>query len=320
MLKIRTLIASLIMMSLTSLYGQSPQRNAPAVPESSPASGKAIELNLDKNQVQLNYLNDIKYINRDGIDLHLQIIYQRSEKPLPCIVYIQGSAWMKQNVYSNLPQLINFARRGYIIVSVEYRPSDVAAFPAQILDARTAIRFVRKNAVRYNIDPENINVWGDSSGGHTAVLCGITSGLPEFSTDDYIEYSDTVNSIIDFYGPTDVSKMSQFPSIMDHVKPTSPEGKLLGGVDVLQNIDKAEKASPMTYITRERIIPPILIAHGSVDGLVPFNQSDILAIKLEETGKTFEFYNLKGADHGSPEFWTKEMFDIVNAFVRRHRK
>jgi len=320
MLKLRTLTTSLIMMTFISVCGQLPQKNTPAVPESFPASGKALELILDKNQPQLTYINDVKYINRDSIDLHLQIISQRSEKPLPCIVYIQGSAWMKQNVYSNLPQLINFARRGYIIVSVEYRPSDVAPFPAQVQDARTAIRFVRKNAARYNIDPDNINIWGDSSGGHTAVLCGITSGLPEFSTDDYIEYSDAVNSIIDFYGPTDVSKMSQFPSVMDHIKPTSPEGKFLGGVDVLQNVDKAEKASPMTYISKGRRIPPILIAHGSVDVLVPFNQSDILAIKLEETGKTFEFYNLKGADHGSPEFWTKEMFDIVDAFVRRHIK
>lgn len=307
-------------MPFMPVCGQLPQKNTPAIPESFPASGKAIELLLARNQPPLTYINDLKYINRDSIDLHLQIIFQRSEKPQPCIVYIQGSAWMKQDVYSNLPQLISFARRGYVIVSVEYRPSDVAPFPAQIIDARTAIRFVRKNAARFNIDPDNINIWGDSSGGHTAVFCGITSGLSEFSTDDYSEYSDTVNSIIDYYGPTDVSKMSQFPSAMDHVKPTSPEGKFLGGVDVLQNVEKAEKASPMTYISKGRSIPPILIAHGSVDALVPFNQSDILAIKLEETGKTFEFYNLKGADHGSPEFWTKEMFDIVDAFIRRHLK
>lgn len=318
-MKKRAYIAAVFTFLFSAVFGQSGQLNV-TIPEATPSSKKVINLSLDKNQSPMNYANDVVYVTQNNMDLHLQIIFQRSEKPLPCIVYVQGSAWMKQNVYANMPQLMKFAQRGYSIAIVEYRHSDVAPFPAQVQDARTAIRFMRKNARQYNIDPNNIFIWGDSSGGHTAVFCGITTGISEFDSDNYKEFSDSVNAIVDFYGPTDVSKMSQFQSILDHVEPTSPEGKLLGGVNVLQNIEKAQKASPMTYISEEKAIPPILIAHGSIDALVPFNQSDILAKELEENDKTFEFYNLKGANHGSAEFWTKEMFDIVEAFIKKNTK
>ena len=318
-MKKRAFIVAMFTILFSTVYGQSYQENV-TIPEAIPTSKKVMNLTLDKKQSQMNYANDVVYVTRNNMDLHLQIIFQRSEKPLPCIVYVQGSAWMKQNVYANMPQLTKFAQRGYSIAIVEYRPSDVAPFPAQVQDARTAIRFMRKNARQYNIDSNNIFIWGDSSGGHTAVFCGITSGKSEFDTDNYKEFSDSVNAIVDFYGPTDVSKMSHFQSMMDHVQPTSPEGKLLGGVNVLQNIEKAQKASPMTYISKKQAIPPVLIAHGSIDALVPFNQSDILAKKLEENDKIFEFYNLKGANHGSVEFWTKEMFDIVEAFIKKHTK
>ena len=100
--------------------------------------------------------------------------------------------------------------------------------------------------------------------------------------------------------------------------PSVPESFPASGKAIDLTLDKNQPQ--LTYISKEKSIPPILIAHGSVDALVPFNQSDILALKLEKTEKTFEYYNLRGADHGSPEFWTKEMFDIVDAFVRRHIK
>ncbi|MCB0645244.1 MAG: alpha/beta hydrolase [Saprospiraceae bacterium] len=296
------------------------QNNEHRVPPATVSNTEVQILEIDRNKRGFTYANDVVYVQRDTLDLHLQIIYSRGNLALPCIVYIQGSAWFKQNVHGNLPQMMDFARRGYAIAIVEYRPSTVAPFPAQIIDTRAAIRFLRKNAGKYNLDVNNFFLWGDSSGGHTAVFTGITAGMPEFSDYTLLEFSDSVNAIVDYYGPTDVSKMSEYPSIFDHVQPQSPEGMLLGGVNVLENKDKAKAANPMTYLSESKKIPPILIAHGDVDALVHFSQSDMLANKLQATGKVFEFYKLNGADHGTTEFWSKEMFNLVEAFLMKYTR
>ncbi len=167
---------------------------------------------------------------------------------MPCIVYVQGSAWMKQNVYANLPQLMEFAKRGYVIAIVEYRPSSVAPFPAQVQDAKTAIRFMRKNANTYGVDEDNVFIWGDSSGGHTALMVGLTTNNSELDTDDLNGYATKVNAVVDFYGPTDITKMNDEPSILDHVSPKSPEGQLLGGKNVLQNKAEAAVTNPVNYV------------------------------------------------------------------------
>ena len=101
----------------------------------------------------LSYTQDVVYVKRGDLDLHIQLVAPRrdpqtskEQKGFPCIIYIQGSAWKKQNVYVGIPQLAKFASRGFVIASAEYRHSERAPFPAQVQDTKTAIRFMRKNA------------------------------------------------------------------------------------------------------------------------------------------------------------------------------
>jgi acetyl esterase/lipase len=278
---------------------------------------------IPKNLPQTNYKHNVKYITRDGLDLTLQIIKPKNAKgKLPCIVYVQGSAWFKQDVYGNIPQLAEFAKRGYIIAVVEYRPSTVAKFPAQLQDTKTAIRFMRKNAETYGVDTNNIFVWGDSSGGHTALMVGLTQNNAELDTEDYKDFGIKVNGIIDFYGPTDISQMNFAPSTMDHTQAKTPEGMLIGGKNVLENVEEAAKTNPINYLKDLKNAAPILILHGSKDRLVPFQQSVLLADALKKGNFAYEFYQLKGADHGSSEFWTNKIFDIVENFLKAnlHKK
>jgi acetyl esterase/lipase len=274
-------------------------------------------ITIPKDLTQTNYKHNVKYITRDGLDLTMQILKPKNAKgKLPCIVYVQGSAWFKQDVYGNLPQLAEFAKRGYIIAMVEYRPSTVAHFPAQLQDAKTAIRFMRKNTETYGVDADNIFVWGDSSGGHTALMVGLTQNNAELDTEDYKDFSIKVNGVIDFYGPTDISQMNYAPSTMDHTQAKTPEGMLIGGKNVLENVAEAAKTNPINYLKDVKNAAPILILHGSKDRLVPFQQSVLLADALKKNNFAYEFYQLKGADHGSSEFWTKAVFDIVENFIK----
>lgn len=265
---------------------------------------------------------NVAYAHKSGMPLHLHIIEprQREDEQLvfPLVLYIQGSAWFAQNTGHELAQLARFARRGFVIAIVQYRPSPVVPFPAQVKDAKTALRFMQKNAATYHADPDKIIVWGDSSGGHTAVMVGVSLGNPDLDDESPTDAPLTVRAIVDYYGPSDISRMNEEPSIMDHRGPETPEGMLIGGLHVLENPEKAALTVPMSYLSAENAVPPFLIIHGNKDRLVPFGQSVILFEALKQAGKAAEFYQLNGADHGGPAFWTADVLDIVERFVRYH--
>jgi len=286
-------------------------------------------------------MSNIKYAERSGKTLYLQMIRPNlpaaepqtanktsaEQKPantatagkLPLIVFVQGSAWHKQNVFMNIPQLSRFAMRGFAIALAEYRESDIAPFPAQAQDCKTAIRFLRANADQCCIDPDNIALWGDSSGGHTVLMAGI-SGDGEPDTGDYGEYSCAVNSVVNYYGPVNVGTMREQPSIRDHYSADSPEGYLLGRVPVAEYPDRVKAANPAEYISAQKYCPPVLTMHGDTDMVVPFEQSVIIHEALTAAGKHSEYYKILGADHGTGEFWSEEAFDIVEAFIRKFNK
>jgi dipeptidyl aminopeptidase/acylaminoacyl peptidase len=112
--------------------------------------------------------------------------------------------------------------------------------------------------------------------------------------------------------------MNDEPSTMDHLGPDSPEGMLIGRLDLREHPEKVQPTVPMNYISGEADIPPFLIIHGSKDRIVPFGQSVMLYEALKRAGKTAEFYQLKGADHAGPAFWTEQVLDLVEGFVRAY--
>ena len=279
----------------------------------------------DEPGMMVDIQTDVIYDERDGEQLHLQILLPLEFMPMlepptkkyPLVVYIPGSAWMRQTPKLFLPRMSQLSRRGYAVAMVEYRPSDVAGFPAQIEDAKTAIRFMRKHAEEYRIIADKVALYGDSSGGHTAVMAGIT-GAGLLDNGQYGDFSCQVNCIVDSFGPTDVSLMNYYPSAMDHHSAVSPEGMLLGGVDVLENKDLAVKASPMYYLSADKSIPPMLMMHGDRDQLVPFNQSVRLYKKLKELDKEVTFYKLEGGFHGTGGFSSREAMDVIVDFISKY--
>jgi acetyl esterase/lipase len=303
--------------------------------EDFPASGKTTQgmKTLKTEPVKTcTCLDPIVYSERDGMQLTLQILLSLESSDMmpgfmpagpnlnskPFIVYVPGSAWMPQMLCMNVPQIAELAKRGYVIAVAQYRPSMVAPFPAQTLDIKAAVKYMKTHAAQYGVDPEQGFLWGDSSGGHTVLMAGIT-GDDIFPCSEDPGTSASVKGIIDFFGPTDLSLMCREPSTMDHTLPTSPEGMVLGNVHVLDNPDRVAQANPMTYITAQREIPPILIFHGDKDRLVPIGQSVMLYEKLRDSGKKADFYKLEGADHGSGEFSSKAVFDLIDAFIQENK-
>lgn len=287
-------------------------------PKSPSGSAGMITLQVKCDNYDMDYIRNIKYIDRPEASLYIQLILPddiSSETAL--IVYVPGSAFHWQNMEASIPNACLLANKGMAVASVQYRGSEAAPFPAQMLDVKAAVRFMKIKAPEYGLNPENIFLMGDSSGGHTALMAGLTCGISEYEEDIYSEYSSEVKGIIDFYGPTDISRMNEELSSQNHIDPDSPEGYLIGHKNVHENMDLVMPTIVMNYITPDRAIPPVLIFHGTNDELVPFGQSCMLYDKLKECKKTAEFYAVENAHHGGREFWSEQVLNIVSEFVRR---
>lgn len=139
-------------------------------------------------------------------------------------------------------------------------------------------------------------------------MTGITANQNILELEEF-KYASSIQGIFDFYGPTLVSEMQNEPSIQDHVTPPSPEGLLLGGVNVLEHKQEAYQASPLPYIKKDVNTPSILMIHGNKDCLVPFGQSVLLYNTLKENNKDVTFYCVEHADHGGAAFWNNQVLD-----------
>jgi acetyl esterase/lipase len=248
---------------------------------------------------------------RQKLDLYLPA-QGEGEGPLPLIVWVHGGAWRagnKENSHS-----IHILREGYAAASINYRLSQHAIFPAQIEDCKAAIRFLRANAEKYNIDPNRIGVWGASAGGHLVALLGTTGDVKQFDKGPNLHVSSRVQAVCDFFGPTDLTKMSEFESTMDHDAPDSPESLLIGG-PVQENKEACQRANPITYVSKDD--PPFLICHGDKDMLVPHNQSVLLNAALKKAGFNVKFHTVKGGGHG---FRNPEVNRMVREFFGKHLK
>jgi acetyl esterase/lipase len=246
----------------------------------------------------------------DGTVAHRDVEYKAGLKldvfvppgaPKPLVVWIHGGAWTNGNKEN--PPAIRLLPR-FAVASIRYRLSQQAPMPAQIDDCLDAIRYLRANAAKYGFDGARIGVWGSSAGGHLVALVG-TQGVGEAK----------VQAVVDWYGPTDVRRMSMWPSTMDHDSPTAPEARLLGG-PVQQNPELAKAANPATYVDSED--PPFFIQHGDADPLVPAEQSEILVAALQAAKVPVQYELLHGAGHGGPAFATLENFKKIEEFLTRH--
>lgn len=267
---------------------------------------------------EICYHEDIEYIKRGERSLKLQILTPvDAPDKVPCIVYIPGSAFHEQNVKERVPQLGLLVEKGFAVAALEYRGSECAPFPAQALDAKAGVSYMKEHAKEYGIDPEHMILMGDSSGGHTAVAAAFSYGISEMEEEERRSNTPIVRGVIDLYGPANFTTMNEEPSSMDHRTPESPEGCEIGGKPVLEHPELTRPTILANYVSEDRELPPVLMFHGSNDELVPFGQSCELYEALKNNHKDAAFYQVLGAHHGGREFWTQEVLELEEQFIRR---
>ena len=254
-----------------------------------------------------------------GEELALQLIkpmWQSDGRGFPLVVFIQGSSWTKPDQFWQIPQLSLLARRGYVIASVTHRSCWTDPAPAFLKDVKAALRFLRKNAAEYDIDPKRVCAWGTSSGGNTALLLGLTADDPAFETEEYAGMSTQVNCVVDCFGPTDLIKMidDQYGKA-----PKNDENLLfaLAGKNMDTYKETLTAISPIAYAQAGRSLPPFLILHGDADDVVLYEDSEALYDQLTANGYQADLVRVSGAPHEG-NFWSPELLDMIFAFIEKH--
>jgi acetyl esterase/lipase len=212
--------------------------------------------------------------------------------PYPLIVCIHGGGWESgDKAFFPFRQLV---KGGFAVASINYRLSPQAAFPAQIIDCKLAIGWLRLHAGDYDLNPNAIGVWGISAGGHLAALLGLTGDLPApaWACPDR-RVSNQVAAICDWCGPTDL--VSIFPQSGANLGVNDLLTRLLGTAPA-NDPALTREASPVFY--SQRALPPFLIMHGLKDAIVPAQQSRELNDHLKSIGADSTLILIKGAKHG----------------------
>ena len=255
--------------------------------------------------------------------LDLYLPEQAGDKPLPLVVWIHGGGW-RGGSKADCPA-VGFVPEGYAAVSVEYRFSQKAVFPAQIQDCQAAIRWLRANSKEHHIDPDHIGVWGASAGGHLVALLGTAGGKKAFPPiGGNEEQSDRVQAVCDWFGPTDFNTViSQFeadPTVKSVYKfgtPGDPYSRLIG-VNLGESKEKDNAVSPIHYVSKDN--PPILIMHGTKDPHVPFAQSEEFVAALKADGVDAMLQKFPGAGHGGAAFGLPKVRQLIHSFFDLHLK
>lgn len=275
-------------------------------------------LNIERKQEVLSLVTDIAFANvpcwydATRRDLHMDLIIPKQRtghKPCPVIVWICGGAYMVVDHSVWMPELVRFARAGYVVASIEYRTTNEAHFPAQLIDVKSAIRYLRAHAQQYCIDPDRIFVMGESAGGTMACLLGTTGNMTEYDQGDDLAFSSSVQGVVDFYGLTNMDPNAR---ISGGAVPYWTMDAFLGAQDAAS---QAQRASAVNHVSQDT--PPFMILHGSEDPVVPLEQSQRLYDVLQENGVNSEFLILEGAAHGDDRFYQNEMVERILAFLDR---
>jgi acetyl esterase/lipase len=262
----------------------------------------------------LNYANDALISHR--LDLYIP---DGATAPLPVIVWVHGGGWSigSKELLATDYQL-RYARNGYALVSINYRLTGQAIFPAQIHDSKAAIRWIRANAAQYNLDPTRIGVWGSSAGGHLVALLGTSNDVVDMegAVGTNLQYSSRVQAVVDWFGPTDFLQMdtqaiAQGCVGSTHNAANSPES-ILVGCPIQTCPTAVQRANPMTYFTPDD--PPFFIQHGAADCTVPRGQSQILQTLMQNAGHDSAFTLIPGAGHGGTPFSAESNMLLLDAF------
>lgn len=256
----------------------------------------------------------IEYSNPDNQHLQLDMARPKATTGLlPAILCIHGGGFRAGSRDGYLGLIQQLAAKGYVAVTVSYRLAPKYPFPAAVNDVKAAVRWLRANAVKYNIDPNRIGVTGGSAGGHLALYLGVTGNVPALDGDGGNPgVSSAVQCVVNVYGPSDFTKSYGKSVDAAEVLPL-----FLGG-NLEQQRKRHLEASPLYWVTPSA--PPTLCIHGTQDKYVAYEQSIWMVDRLLAAGCDTELVTISGGGHGFNADQSKQADAALFAWFDKYLK
>lgn len=265
--------------------------------------------------------------SRRTLDIYLP---NEGEGPYPVIIDIFGGGWCYGHKSSHkLEPALNLLKRGFAVVSINYSLSYQQPFPTQIYEVKAAIRYIRKHAAEYQLDPNRIALLGESAGAHLAAVTACSSAAGKLVDESWpnMDVSDEVQAVIAVYCPVDFGIMKELFAVEEQAwglgtlieeygQPDSMEVLVLGGTPK-EKPEMVELANPCTYINEK--CPPFLFLHGDQDQVVPIVGAMMFAARIMAATATdnVQFEIVKGAHHNIHDFEEEWIYDVEAAFLNK---
>lgn len=254
---------------------------------------------------------ELEYAQAGDERLQLNLVRPAGEGPFPAVLCIHGGGFRAGNRESYDGLCKKLAARGYAAATVTYRLAPKHPFPAAVHDVKAAVRWLRAHAEEHHLDPARIGVTGGSAGGHLAQFLAVTAGVKEFEGDlGNAEQSSAVKCVVNFYGPSDLTRSYGKSVDAAEVLPL-----FLGG-----NLEQARRrhilASPLYWVTP--LAAPTLCIHGTQDKYVAHEQAEWIVERLKAADVEAELLTLEGAGHGFKGADLEKAEAAMFAFFDRH--
>ncbi len=265
------------------------------------------------------FLVDQPYRAINGRQICLDAVIVESGRPSPLVISIHGGGWRAGNKNSASPMLVKLVAEGISWVTIDYRLSGEATYPAQVEDCAYALQFVKSKAEEWNVDPGRIALEGHSAGGHLSLWTGLHPDQADPSSEDPVRRMSTkVRAIVDRAGPADFF-------LLDKVRHEAHEfvylflgheydgREKIGSPGGILNKEQMESVSPVSYVSKDS--PPVFIVHGTADRTVPVEHSRSLEKELRRNGVECKTHYIENGDHSA---WYPGMDDDMLDFLKRH--
>jgi acetyl esterase/lipase len=254
----------------------------------------------------------IVYAKNDDSTLTCDVYVPEIEGPLPAVLVVHGGGWRSGTKFHWIRHARKMVKHGFVVVAINYRHAPSHKFPAQVHDVKQAVRFMRRHAQRYKIDPERIGAYGYSAGGHLVSMLGTTDsedGLEGDVPEGYEEFTDTrIRCVVAGGAPTEFSWLGEDSRALNYW--------LGDGVTIRKNPELFQKAYPTSYISNDD--PPFYFYHGTSDLVVPAKAAKVMHDKLTEAGVSSQFIDYEGTGHIALFSKTGEPLDRIIEFLDKH--
>jgi len=261
----------------------------------------------------IEIIRDVTYVERAGVPLKADIYLPTGDGPFPAALCVHGGAWRYGNKRDMTMAGRILAENGYTAVSIQYRLAPDDKFPAQIEDCREALRWMRRNAGKYKIDPKRIAGVGYSAGGHLVTLMGVTGASAGKS--DPKPASGKPKEKIDLRLQAVVAGGA--PCDFRHIPAKARWFEYWLGGRRSEKPDAYRDASPAAFVTADA--PPTFFFHGEKDVLVRIDNPKAMAALLKKEDVPVEIHFVPDAGHISA-FFDKTAYAKAVEFLDKHLK